>query len=132
MLTVNELRINDLLLVPGVKYKVDVIVGIRVSGSEDEVLLAHEGWKKIKDLEPIPLRAELLAIFEFYPNKDYTYYEGRDFSLKHNQVTGAFYYERMQIMYVHQLQNLHFALFGRELPLHPSGDPQVIDWEAFL
>lgn len=132
MLTVNELRINNLILLPGVKYKVDVIVGIRVSSTEDEVLLAHEGWKKIKDLEPISIRAELLAIFEFYPNRDYTYYEGRDLSLKHNQVTGAFYYERMQIMYVHQLQNLYFALFDRELSLYSSGDPQVINWESFL
>jgi len=132
MLTVNDLRINNLILVPGVTYKVDVVVGIRVSTTEDEVLLAHEGWKKIKDIEPISLRAELLAIFEFYPNRDNTYYEGRDFSLKHNHVTGALHYERMQIMYVHQLQNLHFGLFGRELPLYTSGDPQVINWDAFL
>ena len=131
MLTVNELRINNLILVPGVKYKVDIIVGIRVSSTEDEVLLAHEGWKKIKYLEPISLDTELLTIFEFYPNNDHTYYEGRDFSLKHNQATGEFYYERMQIKYVHELQNLHFELFGHELPLYTSGDPQVINLEAF-
>ena len=131
MLTVNELRTNNLILIPGVVKKTDVIVGIRVSGTKGEVLLAHEGWKEIKELEPISLRSELLAIFEFYPNRDYTYFEGRDFSLKHNRVTGAFYYERMQIKYVHQLQNLHFALFGSELP-YTSADPHVINWEAFL
>ena len=132
MLTVNELRINNLVLLRGIKSKADVIVGLRMSNSEDEVLLAHEGWVKIKDLEPISLRADLLAIFEFYPNRDHTYYEGRDFSLKHDQATGTFYYERIEVKYVHQLQNLHFALFGSELPLFTARDPQVINLEAFL
>lgn len=119
-------------MVPGVKYKADVIVGIRLSDAEDEVLLAHEGWKMIKVIELMSIRGELLAFLEFYPNGDYTYYEGRYFSIKHNYVSGALYYEKMEITYVHQLQNLHFALFGSELPLHTPADYQIIDWDAFL
>ena len=132
MLYANDLRVNNIFIIHGVKETVDVVTGLRISANGDEALMAHEGWKKISELIPIWLNPNLLDIFEFYANDNFTFYEGREFSLKYVQNTESFYYEGRHIRYVHELQNLYYALCGSEAPLYTSGDPHAINLNDFL
>jgi hypothetical protein len=73
------------------------------------------------EYKPIPLTEEWLIEFRFRKNKydiRYWYYHG--FKVKFNskreitfRVSGVWY----KIKYVHQLQNLYFALTGEELTI---------------
>jgi hypothetical protein len=88
----------------------------------------------LKYFKPIPLSEEWLLKFRFIkkltysPENDYEKYHYEieffgGFYLKGNQIIPLPYYfsdafsESLKILYVHQLQNLYFALTGEELTL---------------
>ena len=80
-----------------------------------------------KEVEPIPLTEEWLMRFGFdkvLPRNDKMYYRlNDDFVIEENNVflLGDDAFEmlklRRKIKYVHQLQNLYFALTGEELTI---------------
>jgi hypothetical protein len=84
-------------------------VEIWVNGVIDEI--------NIEGIEPIPLTEEWLLKFGFVENSFSLNFETDDISLyKHD---GVFWYntqnDSIDIEYVHQLQNLYFALTNEEL-----------------
>lgn len=84
------------------------------------------GCYAIKRIQPIPLTEEWLVKFGFVKksHSECFLYEGDSFTLEEIGV-GVFEYNLMDndfsklspIIYVHQLQNLYFALTGTELTL---------------
>lgn len=121
----NELRIGNYLYpFKDQAHKVVGIVG-NLIGLEFEFNMVIQD--DIKNIEPIPLTEEWLIKFGFRPNKHGYIFD--TFRVK-NLVTGFFYgyipvfldgeeedIEDVQIKYVHQLQNLYFALTGKELTI---------------
>ena len=115
----NELRLGNLILLDGVIIEVSII---------DLRVLDNPMMTKATDkFKPIPLTEEWLIKFGFRPNKHGYIFD--TFRVK-NWVTGFFYgyipvfldgeeedIEDVQIKYVHQLQNLYFALTGEELKI---------------
>ena len=110
----NELRIGNYIQVKGEKYNSQIMwilpreVGL--DNSVDEIF--------ISDLEPIPLTEEWLIRFGFEVKSasvthKYSYNIG--FFVLSNGLRSNISYDGYEIKYVHQLQNLYFALTGNEL-----------------
>ena len=107
----NELRIGNLVLINNKVIELD-------SRMFHAIIHGFEGY----DPEPIPLTEEWLLRFGFhYTNDEWIvlfWVNGRViFTIEH---TGKIFIEaktRVHIKYVHQLQNLYFALSGSELVL---------------
>ena len=124
----NELRIGNLFNV----FK-DTPYPIAMIGITDVQLFTPTGdlvQDKIKDLQPIPLTEEWLLKFGFkYRNSGaggqdqwagYGFWELDDFYLLGNRKGAPVYYARYkpsETIYVHQLQNLYFALCQQELKI---------------
>ncbi|MBU3661201.1 MAG: hypothetical protein FGM14_15115 [Flavobacteriales bacterium] len=71
-------------------------------------------------IQPIPLTEDLLLKFGFYKNVDTLFFEKGGYQLDLNSNNVEFYIPNYgdyykEIEYVHQLQNLYFALTGEEL-----------------
>lgn len=89
----------------------------------------------IKDLSPIPITTEWLEKFGF--GEDVTNYEWRTnngFCIDtFSDIPGFWllssYRENTKVQYVHQLQNLYFALTGTELTLTPSNTERAQEGE---
>jgi hypothetical protein len=85
----------------------------------DEILCNFEGnegdvWEfNPKDLDGILLSYEWLANFGFKKEGMHQLWKSVDFWVQETQV--GFFYNGIEINYVHQLQNLYFALTGKEL-----------------
>ena len=112
----NELRINNLIAVKGFCVKV----------SKETFKHIEDG--KVLEAEPIPLTEEWLIKFGFEKSIDeYWTIDGSSLwwllsksknvgiKLMDNEVFGVM--NRYKIEYVHQLQNLYFALTGKELTI---------------
>jgi hypothetical protein len=121
-LLVNHLRIGNLVyhrLNDFSEFNVTPIVGLN---SNDFNLLEHAGH-----IKPIPLTEEWLLKFGFSLDEGITIRvsEFNWFSLSNlnigyfYSVNGGEYLIGKPIKYVHQLQNLYFALTGNELTLKP-------------
>lgn len=138
-LNATELRIGNYFNVPSPAqspFRIDCIdllypadnfgkFGMFVKGFEN----AHPLTWYLNDLEPIPLTEELLSSFGF--NDDSIYWEKQRFPDNRNGVfaldsehrlhvtdsTGYGIIIAREVKYVHQLQNLYFALTGKELTL---------------
>ena len=116
MIQANELRITN--IVHFVKENVDAEIGHHNLG----ILLAYPSTN---DYEPIPLTEEWLLKFGFEKQSDYFFYNNnyRVESFRSSEwcfrarVTKNESYPIAIIEYVHQLQNLYFALTGKELKL---------------
>jgi len=69
--------------------------------------------------EPIPLTPDILKQFNFSQLGDYPVFKLNSFRLSMNLNDGVFIYsaesDNVIIKYVHQLQNLYFALTGEEI-----------------
>lgn len=111
----SELRIGNYILYNGVKITVSGIFGntIRYDDSKyhDSNSMGYEPY------QPIPLTKEWLLKFGF--NKRYKAFAKGDFTFIEN--SGMAY--KLSIVdnmpkYVHQLQNLYFAMTGEELTLN--------------
>jgi hypothetical protein len=113
----NELRIGNLVLSKGVPVQIEEIMW--------ETVRHCFGEFPIDYVEPIPLTEEWLLKFGFEIKLDnFNWNAGigineiGDFklALRHTDNFGWFYKSRCTpIKYVHQLQNLYFALTGEEL-----------------
>jgi len=78
-----------------------------------------------KHLNPIPLTEEWLVKFRFFEKYKSTSnrwniggFELHDCEDDNGRLQGIFLYDfKLEVKYVHQLQNLYFALFNKELTL---------------
>lgn len=121
----NELRIGNLVSAIHPRYHEKEIVVESISGT-DSINVDFRSYS-LDEIEPIPLTEDWLLKFGF--NKDAPYY------LKHPLIVGLLANEKdvnycesedsedvlqlskVELKYVHQLQNLYFALAGKELSI---------------
>jgi hypothetical protein len=108
----NELRIGN--YVKGIGHKISWLV----EGIEPEYIYSSKAWRTINSFEGIPINSEWADKFGFkciFTHDDHHYYNGflaldRDFQ--------PFDYDiKYEIEYVHQLQNLYYAITGCELTI---------------
>lgn len=110
-----DLRIGNLVN----EYGIPTIIDSRMlQGIES----ANEGNKIIIDLSYIPLTEEWLLKFGFYKNIDTELFEKSGFQIDFSVIKCHFYLPNYgdwynELEFVHQLQNLYFALTGEELSL---------------
>ncbi len=119
MIKTNELRVGNLVYTP-MDFKMKV-VGI----FDDQILLDFEGNEgdvfdfKPNELKPIPLTEEKLLKFGFENIYDELLFYNGYFDLIFNDNRVSLRVEgqwlSLDVEYVHQLQNLYFALKGIEL-----------------
>jgi hypothetical protein len=98
----NELRLNNIILYKGEAYK--------ISGNYILFKTCVNIERKDKDYEPIPLTEEWLLKFGFIWHGDIKILKG----YLNNYVDGN---GETHLKYVHQLQNLYFALTNEELKI---------------
>jgi histidyl-tRNA synthetase len=106
----NEFRIGNILTVKG---KEDILTGI---AENDYVSKLHGHGIDNDDIEVITLTDDWLEKFDI--SDDYFYYINNGGLLEFGvEVLPDNYYNTVlaQLKYVHQLQNLYFALTGEEL-----------------
>ena len=112
----NELRIGNLLREKVTKTELKVIEltenNIVTYVIDRSLYPLYSGWK----MEPIPLTEEWLFKFRFVYNPHSSEFHGKNM-IFHNWIKDRGYvsWGSTQIKYVHQLQNLYFALTGEEL-----------------
>lgn len=122
MITANELKYNGCFNKNGLVVKIS---GFRTH-STDKTLVRFEnigGEYGIDTLQPIPLTEEILLKCGFKQDKGMMCYRNEiDTDIKIVYETLAKYYRLYprtnKILYVHQFQNLYFALTGEELTIN--------------
>jgi hypothetical protein len=117
MIKANELRIGNLVMDDDDSHDVFNVEEITKGKSETENMWFINGrWSE--DVLPIPLTHEILEKCGFEKEEDYYSYEG--FKLWYNDYN--FYHMNSEMLihvdYLHQLQNLYFALNGEELAVN--------------
>ena len=112
-----ELRIGNLITDKWSKGKYPFTI-LSLGKSKCTYFGHQQFWAKYENLEPIPLTEEWLLKFGFKERKNsirYRYYKNR------HSIELFSNYARMNysigFKYVHQLQNLYFALYGEELTI---------------
>jgi hypothetical protein len=114
----NELRIGNYLFVPGIDR--EVIVSAMFKSHyvcEDSDGIRFDESLRI-NYQPIPITEEWLLKFGFIKSSDNNYYKGDKFTIYNRfenfgLIGGLLSWKEFK--YVHQLQNLYFALTGKEL-----------------
>lgn len=131
MIQANELRIGNLI---SFKESIDDIICIIATTNNVRLNKKRGIPVSINYLRPIPLTEEWLVKFGF-KNKSKTlfeknFYEKRIFSIVQHGFTKKFCFPAQngvtEIKYVHQLQNLYFALTGKELEIKNVPNEQTI------
>ena len=122
----NELRIGNKVNYKDENHEFEVIeidtLGMRVKDNEQET------WIEYECFEAIPLTKERLIKFGFYKDKfelklkinDLLFFYSKSFEnvmMTSNNDLGGYNHIR-GVKYVHQLQNLYFALTGKELTIN--------------
>lgn len=122
----NELRIQNLLSVGNYDVKVVEIhhLGVQVWDLEE----TQDTWELFSDrIKPIPLTEEWLLKFGFEKGSDNWMVKNdmaifldkrfkTNLILRDSQENDWFSFN-IKVLYIHQLQNLYFALMGEELTL---------------
>lgn len=111
-----ELRLGNLVSNMNPRHN-DSILTIESIGDNHEVNVFYRKYL-LSELEPIPLTEEWLFKFGFKP--EYSHWWNGDFTIDKSAIGGYFLCDidiHVAIKYVHQLQNLYFALTGEELTL---------------
>jgi len=113
----SELRIGNRVIYNNV---IDKVWGIQSNNVID--LYFNNDSVTVHDLEPIHLTEELLLNFGFYKNIDTKLFEKSGYQIDLSVLKCHFYLPSFgdwykEIEYVHQLQNLYFALTGEELKI---------------
>jgi hypothetical protein len=99
----NELRVGNWIIGCNGKY-------FQIFEDGMEILM---GARNYGDFDPIPLTPEILEKAGFEKGLNgYFFRGGVEYNLKRHMLEGFGYCE---ILYVHQLQNLYYALTGEEL-----------------
>jgi hypothetical protein len=108
-----EVRIGNLVEFENRIFEIDVIANEFPTLNTSEFGIGVVDWNNIK---PIPLTEEWLVKFEWQLIGKITYFINSYFSIdKFGHVYYSNDYTGLNIDYVHQLQNLYFALTGTEL-----------------
>lgn len=123
MINARELRIGNWVNITLQGVNGDIKVSEIDSGG-----IMHEGWVIGSDkIYPVELTKEWLLRFGFekYPDNSFLLNEKilmqKDGSFHiGNDETDEPFHINYPILYVHQLQNLHFAVYGEELQLNQS------------
>lgn len=137
MIKANELRLGNLLLLSenvGYNFKGIVeVISINKTGINPWQDMGASGLISFDKLTGIPLTEEWLEKFGFNKTVDKQLEtitisnngsEGKawieNISFSNNEITlqyehNKYYYNNLNVTYVHQLQNLYFALTGEEL-----------------
>lgn len=106
----NELRIGNYVYQLFDKIKVPAVI----ENFNDLIKIEQN----IKDFKPILLTEKWLLKFGFNKeNKSFTKMGHPRWQLVRNISKNVYYYKGANIEYVHQLQNLYFALIQKELKL---------------
>jgi hypothetical protein len=115
----NELRIGNLVMYDGRVFEIDTIAKEFPTLNTIEFGIGVVDWMNIN---PIPLTKEWLLKFGFYKSDNYgndeyrldgySYFRGR-FYISDCDECG----EDVEINFVHELQNLYFALTKKELTI---------------
>ena len=113
----NELMVGNLVIFSEDQtiFKVEEIstTGLAVSNENEST------WIEIDQFQPIPLDEEWLKRFDWQLISNINYYFNSYFSI---DIYGHVYYQNdytgLNIYTVHQLQNLYFALTGKELTIN--------------
>lgn len=121
MIQVNELRVNDFLLKNGKPCMIGADAICQIGWNSDGLRHAHSKDK----WEPIPLTPEILENVPFETlyvgSRETTYWQQHkpdiDFVLTWYVKDGRIEWKGRKIQYVHELQNLYFALAGEELDI---------------
>ena len=120
MIKANELRIGN-----WVKYHDDtnirVTLEIMIAQNHANKTSGHRSW-----IYPIPLTPEILEKWCGFTRKGYVSSNGSKISVHHIEPlypNGRIYFNSWCIMnkipkYLHEFQNLYFALTGEELPVN--------------
>ena len=114
----NQVRIGNFV---DFKGEIETVYAIRNSGvdfyrgkTKNGVIMQSYVWEAIR---PIPLTEEWLLKFGFY-HREFSFDKGSFYLIKRVGKKEYLYQahtKRFQVKYVHQLQNLYFALTQREL-----------------
>jgi hypothetical protein len=126
-----ELRIGNYVVPPvGCEPHIGEITAINLESYDCELIddnyeeyVSISQFGKIRDLDPIPLTEEWLLKFWFISNPYEDRYEKGSIHIECLKTKGETYLwiENMpHIKYVHQLQNLYFALTGEDLTIGGS------------
>lgn len=109
----NELRIGNIVLYAGQQCKV---LGI---DEDTSIYLERCGWVAVEDLQPIPINKNILLSFGIKEQTNIHYKIEDLLLLKYSDkyVVSINLQEIATIKYVHELQNLFFALKGEELKI---------------
>lgn len=123
-----DLRTTNLIEYNGKICAVNAIdfVDIRVSywSNEERTSSTSVVINIYDDAKPIPLTKEWLIDFGFEYNEEYEYFKYMNYAVSTNDLGYCFLYLLMsdeeytallEFKHVHQLQNLYFALTGKEL-----------------
>ena len=106
-----ELRIGNWVNAFGIEQ--EILIGVFYSKGADVWFVDH---LEIKDIEPIPLTPEWLEGFGFKPLVNDWQIKGM---IIHTRKRGYVVNTRTQVIkYVHQLQNLYYALTNTELEIN--------------
>ena len=117
----NELRIGN--LVKGIGFN----VYWTIEGVKDGAIFASGEWRKLSAFEPIPLTEEWLEMLGFEYNKSYQNFriKAGDYFNSIKYIDDEWCYNNCQsdagcyfvttVQYVHELQNLYFAINKEEL-----------------
>ena len=118
-MTSNELRIGNYVYFHGDVKEINMVDGFGVIGRKEQPLFS------IDEFEPIPLTEEWLLRFGFELDIEDDGYQKGKYKVSVSDEGCLFfiymgYYpeEIAEFKYVHQLQNLYFALTGKELILN--------------
>lgn len=122
----SELRIGNFITANGmnVYWPIEGIEIISSNISTQSLIYSHNSWLDLSSFEPIPLTEDWLLSFGFVYDNVLNLY-----SLKNSQFISlcqnitkeywcdyeSYYGLDIEIKYVHQLQNLYFALTNQEL-----------------
>jgi hypothetical protein len=114
MINANELRIGDIILYDEDNLYCKVLTIDTLGMTVDFMKNGEIEWLEYENFSPIPLAPEILEKCDWNGYKEF--YINSDFKIEGNG--GIWYcgdFTGIVVKYLHQLQNLYFALTGQEL-----------------
>jgi hypothetical protein len=113
----NELRIGN--YVKGIGHKISWLV----EGIEPEYIYSSKAWRTINSFEGIPINKEWLLKLGIKYNESKNLYQWAGYSIDFKDGLYCHFLLNKQgdwyrdVIYVHQLQNLYYAITGCELTI---------------